>query len=108
MTLHMKWIGLIAVAAVAALFVGSGCGKGQFSSNANGPKKNVLRYSLNTTPTQFDPATVQDGDTIDLIQNIFEGLTTWGEDNKPTANLAEKWDISPDGRTYTRSEEHTS
>lgn len=100
MTLHMKWFGLIVVAAAATFVVG--CGKGKFASGGNsGSRPNILRYALINTPTQFDPATVQDGDTIDLIQNIFEGLTTWGEDNKPVPNLAEKWDISADGRTYT-------
>jgi len=44
---------------------------------------------------------VQDGDTIDALQQVFEGLVKWDENSKVIPNIAEKWDISPDGRTYT-------
>lgn len=86
---------------VAALLMVAGCGKGNFSSSSGASKGNVLRYAIKTIPTDLDPALVQDGDTIDLLQNVFEGLTAWSEDNKPVPNLAEKWDLSTDGRTYT-------
>src|SRR5579862_1167454 len=99
MTLQMKWYGLVAIAAAAALLVG--CGKNKPAAGHVEPKANVLRYAIINTPTEFDPALVQDGDTIDLIQNIFEGLTTWSEDNKVIPNLAKVWDLSKDGRTYT-------
>ena len=61
----------------------------------------VFRYAIPTIPTTLDPAKVQDGDTIDIIQQEFEGLVKWGEDNRVQPNLADKWDISPDGTTYT-------
>lgn len=93
MSLHMKWYALITIAAVAVLI--AGCGKGQPK-----PAGNVLRYAIINLPTEFDPALVQDGDTIDLIQNIFEGLTTWGEDNRVKPNLATSWDLTNGGRTY--------
>src|SRR5688500_4935386 len=79
-----------------------GCGKGTFSESANkGVSGNVFRYSIVQKPSTLDPAKVQDGNTIDLIQQAFEGLTAWSEDNKPVPNLCEKWDISEDGTTYT-------
>ena len=62
---------------------------------------NVLRYPISAEPTTLDPAKVEDGTTIDLLQQVFEGLVAWGEDNKIHGNLAEKWDLSPDGKTYT-------
>ena len=52
-------------------------------------------------PTTFDPATVEDGTTIDMLQQVFEGLVQWTPDNKVAPALAEKWDISPNGLTYT-------
>lgn len=61
---------------------------------------NVLRQPLTTEPTTLDPAKVEDGTTIDLLQQVFEGLVRWGEDNSITPSLAEKWEVSPDGRTY--------
>jgi ABC-type transport system substrate-binding protein len=62
---------------------------------------NVFRYPLTTEPTDYDPARVQDGTTIDLLQQIFEGLVKWSEQNEIVPNLAEKWKVSPDGKTYT-------
>jgi oligopeptide transport system substrate-binding protein len=99
----MRNFGLFTVAALS-LFV-LGCGKtggggGGFSDRSTS-KGGVFRYPLPTNPTTLDPGKVQDGDTIDVTQQIFEGLVKWGEDNKVQPNLAEKWDISPDGKTYT-------
>ena len=74
---------------------------GGFSDRKVEGKAGVFRYALPTTPTTFDPSMVQDGDTIDIIQQEFEGLVKWGEDNRVQPNLADKWDISPDGTTYT-------
>ncbi len=62
---------------------------------------NVLRYPLTTEPTSLDPAKVEDGTTIDLIQQVFEGLVIWSDKNEITPNLAENWDLSPDGKTYS-------
>lgn len=82
-----------------ALLLVVGCGGPKFGANAE-QRGNRLRYALINRPTEFDPAMVQDGDTIDLIQNIFEGLTAWGENNEPVPNLAEKWEVENGGRTY--------
>ncbi|RYG34745.1 ABC transporter substrate-binding protein, partial [bacterium] len=94
----MKWAPLVALAALGLV---AGCGKGNFSQKANESKLNVFRYSIIPSPTSLDPGMVQDGDTIDAIQQTFEGLVGWGIDNKPTPILAEKWEVSPDGKTYT-------
>jgi oligopeptide transport system substrate-binding protein len=78
-----------------------GCGKGGFSKAASAGKENVFRYPIPTKPTTLDPAIVQDGDTIDIIQQVFEGLVSWSTENKVIPNLAEKWTVSPDGKVYT-------
>lgn len=61
----------------------------------------MLRVPMTASPTTFDPAMVQDGTTIDILQNMFEGLVQWTPQNTLAPALAEKWDVSPDGRTYT-------
>ena len=88
---------------LSALLVGAviGCGKGNFSEKASAGKSNTFRYPITSEITSLDPAKVQDGDTIDALQQVFEGLVKWDEKNQVVANIAEKWDISPDGRTYT-------
>ena len=77
-----------------------GATDGQSKTGAKGTG-NVLRYALTTDPTTLDPAKVEDGTTIDLLQNVFEGLVKWDEQNNIAPSLAEKWDLSPDGTTYT-------
>ncbi len=62
---------------------------------------NTLHYALTTDPTTLDPAIVEDGTTIDLLQQIYEGLVIWNEQSRVAPGIAEKWDISPDGKTYT-------
>ena len=94
----MRWS---APLVLLSLLLVVGCGKGNFSQQANAGKANVFRYPITASPTTLDPALVQDGDTIDLLQQVFEGLTTWGENNEVTPNLAERWELGPDKRTYT-------
>ncbi len=92
---------LLALASCAALpLLASGCGH-KSASSVSAPANNIFRYAIKTSPTTFDPALVQDGDTIDLLQQLFEGLVQWSPDNKIVPCLAEKWDISPNGLTYT-------
>lgn len=92
---------VVAIAAAAA-----GCTFGR-SDGGSGPESsvqldaNTLRYPLNSEPTTLDPATVEDGTTIDLLQNIYEGLVRWNTDNRVAPNLAQSWDVSRDGKTYT-------
>jgi oligopeptide transport system substrate-binding protein len=95
----MRWT--LTMFAVCSLVLVAGCGKGSFSKNANATRGNVFRYPITAKPTTLDPAKVQDGDTIDLLHQTFEGLTTWSVENKPVPNLCDSWDVSPDGTTYT-------
>ncbi len=82
-----------------------GCTTGSHTSDSAGGGigdiSNTLRYPMTTAPTDLDPARVQDGTTIDLLQNIFEGLVRWDDHSQVAPNLAEKWDVSKDGKTYT-------
>ena len=80
------------------LFLLSGCGHKQGETRNT---TNTLRVPMVGPPTTFDPATVEDGTTIDLLQNVFEGLVQWSTDNKLVPCLAERWDVSKDGLTYT-------
>ena len=94
------------LAGAVTLLMLSGCNttgpRGAAAANGGTPTSgNVLRYALTTEPTDLDPGKVQDGTTIDLLQQIFEGLVQWNEKNEIVPNLAEKWELSPDGKTYT-------
>ena len=78
-----------------------GCSKGKFGDRTASAKGGVFRYPLANKVTTLDPGKVQDGDTIDVIQQVYEGLVGWDEKNEVSPKLAERWDVSPDGKTYT-------
>jgi oligopeptide transport system substrate-binding protein len=88
---------VILLAAVLGL---AGCGQGGFSKKASEGKGNVLRYAIPNKPTTLDPGKVQDGDTIDMIQQMYEGLVAWDTDNKVHPLLAESWDVKDNGKIY--------
>lgn len=66
-----------------------------------GTKDQVIRYNIGAEPKTVDPALniAVDGGTV--IENAFEGLTRLSEDGGTAPGVAEKWDISDDGLTYT-------
>lgn len=77
----------------------TGCGHHHSVGSASGG--NVLRVAMQTAPVTFDPAMCQDVETGQMLQQAYEGLVQYAPDNKVVPCLAEKWDISPDGLTYT-------
>src|SRR5437762_2258468 len=66
-----------------------------------GGSANTLREPMTLEPATFDPARVNEGGTGGMLQNIFEGLVDFDTDNRIIPVLAEKWDVSADGRSYT-------
>ena len=49
----------------------------------------------------MDPQWATDGQSFSAQNLCFAGLTQLDADGNPVADAAEKWDISPDGCTYT-------
>lgn len=76
----------------------AGCGR---TNPPTAQKGQIFRVPIDVALVSLDPALVSDNQSIDTIQNTFEGLVAMGEDNKVHPCLAASWDISPDGRTYT-------
>ncbi len=60
-----------------------------------------LRFALRTSQVALDPATVSSLSRNDVMSNVFEGLVQFGERAEIRSAVAERWDISPDGRIYT-------
>lgn len=53
------------------------------------------------SPTTLDPAMVRDVVSADYMYEIYSGLVTLAADLSVVPDLAERWDVSPDGTTYT-------
>lgn len=91
---------VLLLTACSAVIGSAGC-RGGGTTSAGPPTDNIFRVAMVSEPTTLDPAMVQDGTTIDLLQNIYEGLVMWTPDNKLAPCLADRWTVSPDGLTYT-------
>jgi oligopeptide transport system substrate-binding protein len=68
------------------------------TNNGNG------EFALNlysTDPTTLDPAVAGDSTSSEYILQIYSGLLQLDEQLKPAADIAERWDTSTDGLTYT-------
>ncbi|MBI3909346.1 MAG: ABC transporter substrate-binding protein [Armatimonadetes bacterium] len=92
---RMPWAAVVPLG--MALLV-AGCGTPARHSQS-GP--GTLRLVQKEEPVQFDPHTVQDGPTIEVLMHVAEGLVQWTEQSTVGPCLAERWEISRDGRTYT-------
>lgn len=52
-------------------------------------------------PDKLDPGTLQSDLDAQLAVHVYSGLVTLNADGEPIPDLAQRWSISPDGRTYT-------
>ncbi len=61
-----------------------------------------LRIINGKEPESLDPATVIGQADGRVVQSIFEGLTRYNPTNaSPEPGLAHRWEITPDGKSYT-------
>jgi oligopeptide transport system substrate-binding protein len=91
---------------VAALLIGSVAGgtaaRAETSATAaSSATPGVLRIAQADPPDAFDPATLGDNRSIELAQNVFDGLTAVNDRLRVVPALARSWRVSRDGRTYT-------
>ena len=83
-------------AVLAAMVVALSIGASEGSVLAAGP---VLRY-LAGPPGTLDPAFIADAADVQLLLQLYAGLTRLDETGQPYPSLAEGWGISDDGLTY--------
>jgi oligopeptide transport system substrate-binding protein len=95
--LHRKISFAFLLLAAAAL---AGCAR-PAPPVAAGPA--ILRLSQRNEPADLDPALADVPDDFFVIRALSEGLVapTTAGDGTPTPAAAERWDVSPDGLTWT-------
>jgi len=91
-------ISILSLVLVLAIIT-TGCASG--TKNESGASNNEFRMNLATEPPTLDPAQATDQVSFTVINAIYEGLTIVDENGDVQPGVAEKWDISPDGKTYT-------
>ncbi len=65
------------------------------------PNGGVLSYGEYGRPATLDPITSNEMISLRLTELIFNGLVGINEKQEIVPELAERWERSPDGRTYT-------
>ncbi|MDU4660075.1 MAG: peptide ABC transporter substrate-binding protein, partial [Clostridium butyricum] len=99
-TSKIKKICSVVMAAMLGVSVLTGCGSSN-SSSSTGASAQELTFNLGSDVKTLDPALNQAVDSSILLVNMFEGLYKLDENQKAIPGVAEKCDISEDGKVYT-------
>ncbi len=97
---------MMGVASAGSAVALAGCGSQRASSSsgdgASGAAADTITFAQGADPRGLDPAFVDDGESAKVMENVYENLVTYsdkGTDVEPC--LAESYEISDDGLTYT-------
>jgi len=71
------------------------------ASGSDSTPRKVLRYGNGAEPQDIDPHIVTGTPEHHLIRAFSEGLVSEDPDMKVIPGAAERWEVSPDGLTYT-------
>lgn len=66
-----------------------------------GGQKVVAQWNLGYDPPSLDPSLATDSVSLDVIENLFLGLTSFDVDGNVEPELAKDWNASEDGLVYT-------
>ncbi|HLR09260.1 MAG TPA: peptide ABC transporter substrate-binding protein [Bacillota bacterium] len=111
-----KWFGIVfvvlAVSFLAACTANESAGEDDDANNEESEDnaevqeesddmEKVLYMNNGEEPSSFNPPVGFDSVSWNALNNLMEGLTRLGDDHTPEPAMAEDWDISDDGITYT-------
>lgn len=94
---------LMLVLVLALSMVLTGCGPKEPAAGTDEPapaEEKVLRMAQTTEPPNLDPQTSTDTVSFEVLNGVYEGLVRV-HDGQVKPGIAETWDISEDGLTYT-------
>lgn len=78
------------------------CGCGKTSRVEQGVQDQVLHLANGSEPEDLDPHVTTGVTEDNIVRSMIEGLVSEDPvDLHPVPGMAERWDISPDGATYT-------
>jgi oligopeptide transport system substrate-binding protein len=89
---------ILLLATVVALgFAAISCSK----SDNDGPQVSTLQRGLTSDPESIDPHKARSTQSGEILRDIGEGLIGYSATGTLVGGVAESWDISADGLTYT-------
>jgi oligopeptide transport system substrate-binding protein len=91
---------LLPLLALAAL---GGCSRSPGRNPAGGaaPGQAILLRGLGAEPDSLDPQKARSDEAQRVLRDICEGLTTLDESAGVAPGIADQWQVSADGKTYT-------
>ncbi len=98
--MHCAWSPAAAIVLFPLLLLVGGC-KRQTPVEA-GVKEQIIHLGNTSEPRDLDPSTAVSNTEANILDSLFEGLVNYSPDcHEIVPGAAEKWEVSPDGRTYT-------
>ncbi len=96
----------LTLTALMGFSVLAGCGGNQATEGGEdaageSTEPKIVRHNLGADPQTIDPALNTAVDGAIFLVNVFEGLCKTDENEKAVPGMAESWEISEDGLTYT-------
>jgi oligopeptide transport system substrate-binding protein len=77
------------------------CGCSGTKQTGKATKEQLIRYNLGAEPETLDPAKATGLPEGTIMLQLFDGLTRYDEKQEIKPAIAESWQISADGLTYT-------
>lgn len=71
------------------------------NKSTNSAQKDTLMVDVGAEGASIDPARAENGQEFRVVNDLFAGLIDFDQANRPIPGMAEKWEISSDGKTYT-------
>ena len=97
----ITYIVLSALLVSSLLLAGCQCGSQPSPSPAPLPSSGGVLNLYGIDPHTLDPAVSGEALSHEYIMQIFSGLVRLDDNLEPVGDIAERWDLSGDGRTYT-------
>jgi len=91
------YILLLVVSACSLLIVSCRPGQGVPTDVAGG--KTLSLYGID--PLMLDPAVSGEMTSHEYIMQLFSGLVRLDDNLEPAPDIAQRWEVSNDGKTYT-------
>ncbi|MBU4642498.1 peptide ABC transporter substrate-binding protein [Bacillus toyonensis] len=101
-----KKVTSVVASVLCASFLLTACsGEKETKNTAKATNKKETKQSIHLPyiaeiPT-MDVTKATDGESMNVMRNVFEGLYMLGEGNKPVPGVAKSYDVSEDKKTYT-------
>lgn len=85
---------------MAAVVLATACGGGSESGAPSGPR-DTLVFAASADATTLDPHNTTDTESDQVIMMMYETLIGFDHDMQIVPRLAERWEVAPDGVTWT-------